>query len=1093
MIRFMDGLGYYAAAVFALVLCVSHLGAAEITATWTGGGDNDLYSNPANWDIGVVPVNVGVEVYHAVIPTGFAVDFNLPGEPELARFSAAAGSTFTMLTGTRLAVTGETLLNGRLVGASGVFTAPAAPLTQSTSGAATFSVLGGSRLTVPFGTYRATAAYRENWDGAGYHRELLRSSGNGSLLDFSAAEVIDARYNDSSANANAYEIIAEDGGAIDFSSLTHITNPLRGEDCLRFVLSGGTIDLSALETIPRLFSAPGYTEFDIGPTSTVALPSMKTAGHVHFVLRNSTAGLLLPSLEAYTGGTVTLLPDASLTAEVLTAMDGVTVDFQGAGSVIAPSLTQFTNGSIVLDPSRTFTTAGLSSIDDSRIAVHGGRTFGASTGDITAKSYRARTAYRENWDGSRYHREVFRSSGAGSLLDLSKIATLDAGYDDNSANANAYQIIAEDGGRIDLSGLTTLHLPARSEDALAFIQRSAGTIDLSGLRYLRASGKGKVLFQVESGGLLRFGHMVDTQGAEFVLADPAARMEVEGTFFLEATAKLNASAGAEVAPKGDYFFKATDEARVVMDAAVLDIAGVGPSRIEVGGTDGGVLGFTAGNFGIGRLVLGGSGSPAFAGLIDLYDNGNRAGTGAEALYLYGLGGTEGLILEGGSVLTLNNLNVYAWSTAAGAMRHLNALFEPGQMRIPFDDGYLQLARMDVQWTNAAGGTFATGGNWDKGMPPAGSDSAAWNLGSAEGYTVTFASDAASDAAVIQSDTVTFDLAGHEYGLSGDNASYALVVGQTASDRARLTIENGTLRGRNALIGGAGGSGCLTVASGAVFTVEEDLVLGTGDATLRVLAGGCTRIGGDLYLGKSRLVDLDGGTIVVGTGTDAGSGDTLLVHEDASVLGAGIIGGNFACAGTIAPEADGAIHVTGDFSLAETSLLELTYSGPSQPKPTFDVTGAAALDGRLHLNFPAATPPPLGAEFVIMEYASASGAFDGVDGIYPYAQVGMRLLLGENRLSLIATLAGDFNGDGTVNSRDLDIVRANWGQTVGAGDWSAGDGSGDGKVGSTDLDLVRANWGATAAAAVPEPHAIAAIACTVTLLVSRRRRKPKSGR
>ena len=62
-----------------------------------------------------------------------------------------------------------------------------------------------------------------------------------------------------------------------------------------------------------------------------------------------------------------------------------------------------------------------------------------------------------------------------------------------------------------------------------------------------------------------------------------------------------------------------------------------------------------------------------------------------------------------------------------------------------------------------------------------------------------------------------------------------------------------------------------------------------------------------------------------------------------------------------------------------------------------------------------------------------------------------------------TLPGDLNGDGAVNSADLDLIRGNWGTTN-----SAGDANDDGIVNSGDLDIVRANWGATAAAATPEP-------------------------
>jgi hypothetical protein len=80
------------------------------------------------------------------------------------------------------------------------------------------------------------------------------------------------------------------------------------------------------------------------------------------------------------------------------------------------------------------------------------------------------------------------------------------------------------------------------------------------------------------------------------------------------------------------------------------------------------------------------------------------------------------------------------------------------------------------------------------------------------------------------------------------------------------------------------------------------------------------------------------------------------------------------------------------------------------------------------------------------------------------------------------LEGDLNGDGTVNSGDLDLVRGNWG-----GSGPAGDANNDGVVNSADLDIVRANWGATAAAAVPEPGSLALLAVLGALLAALRRR------
>ena len=69
----------------------------------------------------------------------------------------------------------------------------------------------------------------------------------------------------------------------------------------------------------------------------------------------------------------------------------------------------------------------------------------------------------------------------------------------------------------------------------------------------------------------------------------------------------------------------------------------------------------------------------------------------------------------------------------------------------------------------------------------------------------------------------------------------------------------------------------------------------------------------------------------------------------------------------------------------------------------------------------------------------------------------------------SAIEGDLNGDGSVGSADLDIVRAHWGESVASGDRASGDPSGDGMVGSADLDMVRASWGNNRqAVAVPEP-------------------------
>lgn len=86
-----------------------------------------------------------------------------------------------------------------------------------------------------------------------------------------------------------------------------------------------------------------------------------------------------------------------------------------------------------------------------------------------------------------------------------------------------------------------------------------------------------------------------------------------------------------------------------------------------------------------------------------------------------------------------------------------------------------------------------------------------------------------------------------------------------------------------------------------------------------------------------------------------------------------------------------------------------------------------------------------------------------------------------------SLPGDLNGDDTVGSADLDIVRSNWGSLVLPGDLSMGDASVDGTVGSADLDTVRSAWGSAIPAAIPEPTSLLlGIAGAIALSWLRRR-------
>ncbi len=85
------------------------------------------------------------------------------------------------------------------------------------------------------------------------------------------------------------------------------------------------------------------------------------------------------------------------------------------------------------------------------------------------------------------------------------------------------------------------------------------------------------------------------------------------------------------------------------------------------------------------------------------------------------------------------------------------------------------------------------------------------------------------------------------------------------------------------------------------------------------------------------------------------------------------------------------------------------------------------------------------------------------------------------------IPGDLDFDGRVTTADLDLVRANWGESVSVGALDQGDADYDGIVGKADLELVRANWGEVAnppPAAVPEPTLFVAISALVAILAVR---------
>lgn len=143
------------------------------------------------------------------------------------------------------------------------------------------------------------------------------------------------------------------------------------------------------------------------------------------------------------------------------------------------------------------------------------------------------------------------------------------------------------------------------------------------------------------------------------------------------------------------------------------------------------------------------------------------------------------------------------------------------------------------WTNTAGGSYDTAGNWS--AAPASTDDVVFNLNNT--YTVLFptGADTTNRTALIDGGNVTFDLggAGRNYTLAGIPSSFeGLVVG---TNNATLTLTNGTLTTPSTTIGYYGG-GTLNVSTGATLNGSALRINLGSTGSLSITGGGEVAMG-----------------------------------------------------------------------------------------------------------------------------------------------------------------------------------------------------------------------------------------------------------
>ena len=175
---------------------------------------------------------------------------------------------------------------------------------------------------------------------------------------------------------------------------------------------------------------------------------------------------------------------------------------------------------------------------------------------------------------------------------------------------------------------------------------------------------------------------------------------------------------------------------------------------------------------------------------------------------------------------------------------------------------------DVAWSNATGGNFSDGANWNSGSVPLASDNALFDLGSA-GYAVDLGANQTTDQLTVSNDTVTLNLGGFTYTQTATGLSNSVVVGQDPGDVGTLTLSNGTIAPANIVIGKTGSTGTLTIAASATVdagsTVSGSfMIVGDGGTGVVDVTNGGHLIGGAV-INSSGTVNITGpGSIWTGS-------------------------------------------------------------------------------------------------------------------------------------------------------------------------------------------------------------------------------------
>jgi V8-like Glu-specific endopeptidase len=394
----------------------------------------------------------------------------------------------------------------------------------------------------------------------------------------------------------------------------------------------------------------------------------------------------------------------------------------------------------------------------------------------------------------------------------------------------------------------------------------------------------------------------------------------------------------------------------------------------------------------------------------------------------------------------------------------------------------------VNWSNAAGGSFAAAANWSGTAAPAATDVVGFKTPGA--YTVHLTSPAASDRILARAGHVTLDLGGHAYDLTSTSAEGSLIVGKYSGNNAAVTATNGTIATRDVVVGELPGSaGKVTVgpaatlhAAGSAYVGGSSLGAG-GTGTLTVQDGGSLNVTGTLQAHAAGTINYDGGTLAAAKVALTGGGRMTL-----------------SAGGDKLPQV-GSLDITGTskLDLADNDLI-LNYTGASPAETVRQyllaglaggswtgtgITSSAAADDAdkataigwaeaASLGLDTFLGTAVDATTLLLKYTWYGDAnLDGQIGIDDYTLLDRGIAR-----SLTGWVNGDFNYDGSVNAADYLLIDK--GYALQTGTLSA-------ELLSARAEMFGEAYVGQLITSVPEPTAALTAALTTTLALARRRR------